>query len=514
MPKKRNKRPKTLAALMRSRSPRLGSRIGISTPRLRTGGVRARKSVTKDPSIKELEERAHSKWATREDHEALRRAIRKRDRTGEYYRPSEHVFRWRGYQGHDHELRINVVGFDTKFNELGEEVSMGHNYLPRKTIRRALEAEEWLGEFGHLIDPVIEQKSTFTSKLTPQERSDIRIGIFQRSKALRGHIFSDPGPETGSDTFVFQQFDRFGKATGLTFTEEELFEAVQLVHGDSNEPISDLEYDDILRHVLGEEVGEYDAQGKAYKPTDPDWVKGEAKKAQKQYEWKIKRAEQRVRHRIDVKRVYENDRKASQQIDDEFTRASNLSQKFAVGPNHMMQQDEGSFVDMAPVEEMDEQIFLREHVHSAEIDKTMYSLEQTLAREIFRIKNVSTAMIRVIYKSIFQHSQELVPVKTGALQRSGGYVTQIKDKDQGKNFTMRGSIYYGLFNEPPYAAIVHEREDYNHQPSPRTAKYLEKAINIGIGKVKELQHGIPDNFPGDAPASMGNPSGQSLLGAY
>ncbi len=76
--------------------------------------------------------------------------------------------------------------------------------------------------------------------------------------------------------------------------------------------------------------------------------------------------------------------------------------------------------------------------------------------------------MKEIGQRIFDRSQELVPVDTGALKNSGYVETEtIPD-----GFEVR--IGYAKGDDPPYANFVHE-DLTKHHDAPTQAKFLEQA---------------------------------------
>ena len=72
-------------------------------------------------------------------------------------------------------------------------------------------------------------------------------------------------------------------------------------------------------------------------------------------------------------------------------------------------------------------------------------------------------------KKVFEESQYLVPVDTGALKESGRLITNVPDEEDEHKAAV--AIEYG--NElVTYAMIVHEDLQYQHT-SPTQAKFLE-----------------------------------------
>lgn len=98
--------------------------------------------------------------------------------------------------------------------------------------------------------------------------------------------------------------------------------------------------------------------------------------------------------------------------------------------------------------------------------------EERLVKVLAALDDAETALGRALYEEanrIFNQSQALVPVETGAL-RSSGMVTLPEQSAQGPSVT----IGYGGA-AAPYAIYVHERLDLNH-PNGGQAKFLEEPV--------------------------------------
>jgi hypothetical protein len=81
-----------------------------------------------------------------------------------------------------------------------------------------------------------------------------------------------------------------------------------------------------------------------------------------------------------------------------------------------------------------------------------------------------TAMVRTqntVMQKVFDESQQLVPVDTGALQASGTL-------ELANEYFLEATIEYGADNDPlvDYAVVVHEDLQFQHA-APTQAKYLE-----------------------------------------
>lgn len=84
---------------------------------------------------------------------------------------------------------------------------------------------------------------------------------------------------------------------------------------------------------------------------------------------------------------------------------------------------------------------------------------------------------------VFDRSQDIVPIDTGAL-RSSGFVQQPEVKGNEISVTV---AYGGA--AAPYAVIQHENLEYHHEP-PTQAKYLETPLVERIDNIREGLQGI------------------------
>jgi len=99
----------------------------------------------------------------------------------------------------------------------------------------------------------------------------------------------------------------------------------------------------------------------------------------------------------------------------------------------------------------------------------MKDLQEIMGRLVKEVKGVSKEALLVGMRPVFARSQELVPVASGKLKKSGFLVA--KDTSRGPII----EVGYGKEGRPFYAAIVHENVEANHK-SPTQAKYLQAAI--------------------------------------
>jgi hypothetical protein len=106
-------------------------------------------------------------------------------------------------------------------------------------------------------------------------------------------------------------------------------------------------------------------------------------------------------------------------------------------------------------------------------------LENVMRQVVQKIEGVTAHAIVYALQPIYDASQELVPVKTGKLKRSG-YIGLDTEKRSG---AVRAEIGYAKHGNPHYAAFVHEMLHIPHKKG-KSAKYLERAVNENIGLFK------------------------------
>lgn len=111
---------------------------------------------------------------------------------------------------------------------------------------------------------------------------------------------------------------------------------------------------------------------------------------------------------------------------------------------------------------------------------SMDRVAKNLKRVIAAIENASPAGLAYALEPIYETSQELVPVDTGKLKRSG----YIDARKTGRGIV--AEVGYGKGGNPHYTAFVHERLDIYHKP-PTQAKFLEEAVN-------QHQHEVLDRY--------------------
>jgi len=113
----------------------------------------------------------------------------------------------------------------------------------------------------------------------------------------------------------------------------------------------------------------------------------------------------------------------------------------------------------------------------AEID----GLEDLLKVILVEGRDVAQEVGRTLYaeaNTVFDLSQDIVPIDTGAL-RSSGVVRQ--PEVEGDEISV--TIQYGGA-AAPYAVIQHENLEYFHEP-PTRSKYLEAPLLERLSEVKE-----------------------------
>ncbi len=111
------------------------------------------------------------------------------------------------------------------------------------------------------------------------------------------------------------------------------------------------------------------------------------------------------------------------------------------------------------------------------VRSSMRQVVNNFKKIVAGIQNASPAALAHAVEPIFQESQTLVPVDTGALRNSGFVETGFDSS--GVAFAVVG---YAKAGRPPYAALVHERVDVFHN-SPTQAKFLEEAMNRNLDKI-------------------------------
>lgn len=107
------------------------------------------------------------------------------------------------------------------------------------------------------------------------------------------------------------------------------------------------------------------------------------------------------------------------------------------------------------------------------IRKQMDAIIQNVKKAVQHIEDTTPEALVFGIQPVFDRSQELVPVDTGALKASGFIET--RETASG----VEVFVGYGRFGRPFYAGFVHERLDLRHAP-PTQAKFLEAAINEKI----------------------------------
>ena len=112
------------------------------------------------------------------------------------------------------------------------------------------------------------------------------------------------------------------------------------------------------------------------------------------------------------------------------------------------------------------------------IRKQMKQIRDNLLKVVNHIDNVTPDALRFGLQPIFEESQRLVPVDTGALKRSG--FIEVRTTSSGVH---SAGIGYGRYGKPFYAGFVHEILEFRHAP-PTQAKFLEAAVNAKLSTFK------------------------------
>ncbi len=113
------------------------------------------------------------------------------------------------------------------------------------------------------------------------------------------------------------------------------------------------------------------------------------------------------------------------------------------------------------------------------------AIEKVILQAIDNVGRVTPGAITYALQPIFDRSQELVPVDTGKLKRSGFIETQT----EYRSGRVRAAIGYGKHGSPHYAAFVHEMVNIPHAKGTQ-AKFLETAVNekLGLFKRRLIRH--------------------------
>lgn len=112
------------------------------------------------------------------------------------------------------------------------------------------------------------------------------------------------------------------------------------------------------------------------------------------------------------------------------------------------------------------------------VQAQMAEVIKNAQKVIDAIEAESIPAMKYALRPILDTSQELVPVKTGRLKRSGF----IEVRHRGK--VVEGVVGYARSEDPDYAVFVHERMDLHHTP-PTQAKFLEEAVNRHFKEIPE-----------------------------
>ena len=122
--------------------------------------------------------------------------------------------------------------------------------------------------------------------------------------------------------------------------------------------------------------------------------------------------------------------------------------------------------------------------YTRDIRAQMKSIEQSFTRFIDTIQANTPAAVEAALMPIFVRSQELVPVRSGKLKRSG--FLEIRKGSKGQT---QGEVGYAKGGVPHYAGLQHENLDFQHK-APTQAKFLEQAVNEELNKALDQAAGL------------------------
>jgi hypothetical protein len=109
-------------------------------------------------------------------------------------------------------------------------------------------------------------------------------------------------------------------------------------------------------------------------------------------------------------------------------------------------------------------------------------LERVIQQVARKVGFATPDAIVYALQPIFDRSQELVPVDTGKLKRSGF----LKTDREYRSGRVRAQVGYAQHGQPHYAAFVHEMLHIpHHSPAGASAKFLEIAVNEKLGSFKD-----------------------------
>ena len=108
----------------------------------------------------------------------------------------------------------------------------------------------------------------------------------------------------------------------------------------------------------------------------------------------------------------------------------------------------------------------------------MLGVNKRLNEVVSKFEDLSEPALRYGLVTIYNRSQQLVPVDTGKLKLSG----TIEVSKRRPDGAIRGVVSYASGGDPYYAVFVHERLDFYHKP-PTQAKFLQQAMEERINQV-------------------------------
>lgn len=107
----------------------------------------------------------------------------------------------------------------------------------------------------------------------------------------------------------------------------------------------------------------------------------------------------------------------------------------------------------------------------------MADLQWNLQRAIESIEGVTAEALHYGLLPIYEESQRLVPVDTGALKASGYLEVETRSDN------IIAEVGYARGGQPFYAVIVHENLEFHHKDGTQ-AKFLEHAIDLHLDEVQ------------------------------
>ncbi len=114
--------------------------------------------------------------------------------------------------------------------------------------------------------------------------------------------------------------------------------------------------------------------------------------------------------------------------------------------------------------------------YTRDIREAMQKIIKNYGTTVRAIKAESLPALKFALNPIYRKSQQLVPVRSGRLKRSGFIMARMTA------FGPQGVVGYARAGSPDYAVLQHENLEFRHAGNTQ-AKYLEVAVQAHIGSI-------------------------------